>query len=116
MAGKGARTINLEQGMPTSDQAIKRLTYEIANSKSMGFDVLKIIHGYGSTGTGGKIRVEARRYLDRQVQQKKIKRYVAGENFTIFDEDTRSILAACGELRRDNDLERHNNGVSFILL
>lgn len=116
MPGQGLRTVNLEQGMPTSDHAVKRLTYEIHNSKSLGFDVLKIIHGYGSSGTGGRIRIESRKYLDRQIPRKLIKLYVTGEDFSIFDENTRKLLGVCGELRKDHDLERHNNGVTFILL
>jgi hypothetical protein len=116
MQGKGLKTVNLEQGMPSSDQAIKRLTYEIASSKSLGFDVLKVIHGYGSSGTGGKIRVETRKYLDRQMKSGRIKAFVAGEDFSIFDENARKLLNACGELRKDSDLERHNNGVTFVLL
>ena len=51
--------------MPYADQAIQRLTLEIRQSREMGCTVLKIIHGYGSSGKGGKIRTESRRYLTR---------------------------------------------------
>ena len=44
--------------MPYTDQAIQRLTLEIRQSRKMGCTVLKIIHGYGSSGKGGKIRTE----------------------------------------------------------
>jgi len=114
--GKGCRTVNLEAGMPTADLAVRRLTYEIASTRGMGFDGLKIIHGYGSSGKGGRIRVEARGYLARQLSLKKIKAFVPGEEFSIFDEGARKILAACPDLRKDNDLDRSNNGVTFILL
>lgn len=115
-ASTGLKTINLEAGMPTSDQAVRRLTFELNSAKSMGYVVLKAIHGYGSSGVGGKIRVEVRSYLERQRNLKKIKLYEFGENFSIFSANTRAILSACPELRKDSDLDRHNNGVTFILL
>ena len=102
--------------MPTVDQAIRRLTFELRMGRTTDLRVLKIIHGYGSSGTGGRLRVELRRYLDDQVRRGLIKRYVMGEKFSIFDEGTRELLQACGALRADRDLERFNNGVTFILL
>ncbi len=54
------REVNLELGKPTVNAAIKRLTFELHHSRSLGCAALKIIHGYGSSGTGGRIRVEAR--------------------------------------------------------
>lgn len=110
------REINLEEGKPFVDVAIRRLTFELKQSERMGVRVLKIIHGYGSSGTGGRIRVEARRYLDRLVAKREVTAYVSGESFSIFDENTRKALQLCPELRKDRDLERHNNGVTFILL
>lgn len=46
------REVNLEAGKPLVDQAIKRLTFELSHSRALGCTVLKIIHGYGSSGTG----------------------------------------------------------------
>jgi hypothetical protein len=110
------REINLELGKPTADEAIRRLTFELHHSKSMQVKVLKIIHGYGSTGAGGRIRIEVRRYLEGLKRRGQIQGFITGEQFSIFDESTRNAFSVCGELRRDRDLERHNNGVTFILL
>jgi len=110
------REINLETGMPTVDVAVRRLTFEWNRSKSMGVGVLKIIHGYGSSGTGGKIRVEVRAYLERLKKKREIKGYITGEEFSIFHDGTRQAFLQCSALRKDHDLERHNNGVTFIIL
>lgn len=115
MPGK-LREVNLEQGMPPADAAIRRLTFELHQSRRLGCTVLKIIHGYGSSGAGGRIRTEARKYLERLKAKGEIKQFIPGEAFSIFSEDTRSAFALCGELRQDRDLERHNNGVTFIVL
>lgn len=108
--------INIKADMPATSDAIRRITYHLHNSKRLGFKALKIIHGYGSTGAGGKIKVRARKYLDEQKCRGAIKGYVPGENFSIFDEDTRSAFAACSDLRNDPDLERHNNGITIVIL
>ena len=110
------REVNLERGMPRADQAIKQLTFEIHHSRALGYTAMKIIHGYGSSGTGGRIRVEARSYLARLKGRREIKNFIPGEDFSIFDEDTRRAFQVCDDLRRDHDLERHNNGVTIILL
>lgn len=110
------REINLEEGRPTADAAIRRLTFEIQHSRRIGATVLKIIHGYGSSGVGGRIRVEARSYLQRLTGKREIKGYIIGEQFSIFDESTRAAFLRCGDLRKERDLERHNNGVTYIVL
>jgi len=110
------REVNIKAGMPTVDDAIKRTTYNIMNAGAFGVTAIKLIHGYGSTGKGGAIRVEVRKYLERQKNRRVIKDYIPGEVFSIFDEATRKAFAACGALRKDSDLELHNNGVTFVIL
>ena len=115
MAGD-LREVNLELGMPTVDAAIRRLTYELNHSRVTGVAVLKLIHGYGSSGAGGRIRVEARKYLERLKGRREISDFIPGESFSIFNPETLAAFRRCNALRRDRDLERHNNGVTFVIL
>ena len=110
------REVDLKYDMPTVDDAIRRVTYNIRNAGSLGVTAVKFIHGYGSSGKGGAIRTETRKYLERQKMQGHIKDYITGESFSIFDEATRKAFLACDELRRDSDIERHNNGVTIVIL
>ena len=110
------REINIKSDMPTVNDAIRRITYNIKTAPAMGVSAIKIIHGYGSSGKGGAIRTEARKYLDRQIARGFIKYYVKGEDFSIFDETTRNAFAVCDSLRRDSDIERHNNGITIVIL
>jgi hypothetical protein len=112
----GLRLVNLEAGHPTASTAIRRLTAELYASRHLGCVAVKLIHGYGSSGPGGRIRVEARAYLNRLVSKKQLRMVLTGEQFSIFDEPTRQAFVLCGELRKDPDLDRHNNGVSFVIL
>lgn len=107
------REVNLERGMPRADQAVKQLAFEIQRTRSLGCTALKIIHGYGSSGTGGRIRVEARSYLARLKSRREIAGFIPGEEFSIFSPATLDAFRRCDDLR---DLERHNNGVTIILL
>ena len=110
------REVNLEQGMPYAADAVRRLTFEVHHSRDLGCTVLKIIHGYGSSGKGGKIRIAARERLDFLQRKRVIRGYIPGEKFSIFEEATRQAFLRCPELRKDRDLDRSNNGVTFVLL
>ncbi len=107
---------NLEAGMPTADVAIRRLAGLLAAQRSIRTKAFKIIHGYGSTGKGGRLRTELRRYLDGCVKDGKIRSYICGEDFSIFSSATRELLARCPEAKRDRDLENGNSGVTIIVL
>lgn len=112
------REVDLERGMPRAEQAIRQMLFELRRSPGLGCSAVKLIHGYGSSGAGGRIRVEARRRLDRMKAGGEIWGYIPGESFSIFDSDTLAAFQRCPTLRRDRDrdLGRHNNGVTFVLL
>ena len=109
------REINIEDGMPEVKQAIAHLYSAIERSKSYGAKVMKLIHGYGSSGKGGKIRVAIRKELEKCQKEGQIAFFITGENFSIFDENTRKILYVDKSIREDKDLNRHNNGVTFVV-
>ena len=114
--GGTLREINIKSDMPTVGDAIKRITFNIKNAGILGVSAIKFVHGYGSTGKGGAIRTEARRYLESQKKRKEIKDYIPGEDFSIFNEATQQAFLHCDELRRDKDIERHNNGITIVIL
>ena len=47
------RTINLEAGFPTTEEALRRLENEMAGALQDGIRLVRLIHGYGSSGKGG---------------------------------------------------------------
>lgn len=110
------KEVNVKYDMPDADTAIRRVTYAIRTGAAMGASAVKLIHGYGSSGKGGRIRTETRRYLAEQKRKGYIQDFIAGEDFTIFNPAALSAFRVCDELRRDEDLERHNNGVTFVIL
>ena len=110
------RELNLELGRPTADEALRRLEAELEAARHMNTPLLKLIHGYGSSGKGGRIRTASRKYLLAQQEKGRIAAVVPGERFTIFDETTRRALQQYPHLRQDRDLERENMGVTFVFM
>ncbi|MDO4286598.1 MAG: Smr/MutS family protein [Eubacteriales bacterium] len=114
--GQQIRQINLEDDKPTVQQALARMQLELRLAKRQGICVLKIIHGFGSTGNGGKIRVAVRRELPEYQKRGQIQFFVPGEKLTIFEEDTRRLLRICPAFRKDHDIDRYNNGITVVVL
>ena len=113
---KGVRELNLELGRPTVGQALDRLRADMDACRHMHQGVMKLIHGYGSSGSGGRIRAAVRKYLAAELAEGRVKAVIRGEDFSIFSEETRRILAQYPMLRQDSDLDRENRGVTFVIL
>ena len=110
------KIINLEAGMPTVEQARTRLSQEMRTAKVQGEKCVKIIHGYGSSGKGGAIRVDVHSQLNSKKRQGTIKEFVKGEDFSPFSENSRKITAAVPSVTKDRDYYNGNEGITIVLL
>jgi hypothetical protein len=110
------RTFNVEAGMPTLEDARRLVTEEIKRAKREGTRVLKVIHGYGSSGKGGALCIGLRKSFGLRKKEGVIKDFIAGEGFSIFDEKVLALLEAVPELRGDSDLNAINEGVTILWL
>jgi hypothetical protein len=110
------QTVNIEQGMPAVDQAIIRMDEAIRSAKSKRCNVLKLIHGYGSSGKGGAIRHEVQSALAAHQRAGRIKAFVLGEDFSPFYPDARTAVKACPALALDKDYARSNHGITIVVL
>ena len=110
------RTFNVEADLPTLDEARKRVIDEIRGARREGVRVLKVIHGYGSSGKGGKLCVGLRKSFLLRKKEGLIKDFFPGEDFSIFNDATLSLLDAVPELRGDPDLNATNEGVTVLWL
>ncbi len=109
-------TVNLEAGLPTVDAAMRLLQQAVVTCKSRRTRVLKIIHGYGSSGTGGKIKTAVAQNLRARQAKGEIRAFARGEEFDPFCDAARQIVSACPALAKDRDYGRCNHGVTFVLL
>jgi len=116
MAQTTFRVVNLEDGRPTLNLAKYRLDYELKYCRRLKIGIIKLIHGYGSSGAGGRLRTGIRTYLDELIEDGAVKFYVRGEDFSIFNADTIKLLDSCDPLRKEHDLNRSNNGVTYVMI
>jgi hypothetical protein len=115
MSGK-MRIVNLEEGFPTRDQAYQKLDAALARARKDGIAVLKVIHGYGSTGAGGVLRFAIRGFLRQRKDKGEITAFVNGESWSSFDERSKTLFAKVPQLIVDSDLGRGNKGITLVLL
>ncbi len=110
------KTVNLELGMPSIPQARSRLSSEIRLAQQSGVQVLKVIHGYGSSGIGGDLRYALQSTLRQMAQAKEIRDCIWGENWRTSDERSWELLKRMPELKAESDLGRGNKGISLVVL
>ena len=108
--------VNLEQGMPTVDTAMRYVEQALSRARAYGYPVMKLIHGYGSSGSGGKIKTAVQRELGKYKAAGKIREYAAGESFTPFDAATQRIIAAYPDVTKDSDYLKANQGITIVLM
>ncbi len=102
--------------MPTVQEALQRLDREIAGARQQKHSVLKIVHGYGSTGAGGDIRIAAQKRLHEMVEAGQIRGCIFGEDWSKTSDAAWRLLQAQSALKSDPDLGRRNRGITVVLL
>jgi len=110
------RTYNVEVDLPRLEEARRLVISQIRQAKRNGVRVLKVIHGYGSSGTGGRLGVGLRKSFALRKKEGVIVDYVPGEDFSIFQAKTMALLEAVPELKGDPDLNQANEGISVLWL
>ena len=114
--GHTVKTVNLKSDMPSVPEALQRLDREIGVARQQKHSLLKVVHGYGSTGAGGDIRIAVQRRLHDLVEAGQIRGCIFGENWSKTDDATWRLLQAQSELKSDADLGRRNQGITVVLL
>jgi hypothetical protein len=107
---------NLENGMPTVEQALERFRWRLREASASGVKVLKVIHGYGSTGRGGKIRDAVRRELGRMLARGEVAAVVAGEEYSSATIAGRDLLSRFKELKATERPDTSNHGITLVEL
>jgi hypothetical protein len=110
------KTANLKSDMPQVHEALQRLERELALARQDKATLLKLIHGYGSTGAGGDIRIAVQKRLLEMVQNGQIRGCIFGENWSKSDDAAWKFLQSHPDLKNDSDLGRRNRGITIVLL
>lgn len=110
------KIIDLEAGFPDRVQALKKLEGALAEAQRRKITVLKIVHGYGSSGVGGILRPVVRNFLRRARERGAIRLFVTGESFSSYDLRSTELMAQAPQLVLDKDLGKANKGITLVLL
>ncbi|HEY6181365.1 MAG TPA: hypothetical protein VIW67_03915 [Terriglobales bacterium] len=110
------KIIDLEEGMPNVEEACLRMQHELQTARQQGYAAVKLIHGYGSSGVGGALRIELQKELQRMTREGGLRSFVTGEDWRISDERTWELLKRFPEWKKDSDLGKANKGISIVLL
>ena len=86
----------------------------IRDAKRSGVRAMKIIHGYGSSGKGGKLNTGLRKSFGLRKKERMIKDFIPGEDFSIFESRVLELLEAIPDLRSDPDLNATNEGITIL--
>ena len=110
------KIINLEEGRPTVKAGLLHLERALFAARAQGVSVLKLIHGYGSSGVGGELRIEVRKALDALQREGRIATFISGEDFRLSHQASWELLKRDKSLKQDRDLGRANRGITMVIL
>ncbi|MEI8285386.1 MAG: Smr/MutS family protein [bacterium] len=105
---------NLEAGLPTVAQALERLERDLREARACEAKVVRVIHGYGSSGRGGKIRDAVRRELGRKLARGEVKDVTPRENYSSTTNAGRDLLSRFRELQPTERSDSNNPELTII--
>ncbi|WP_231970341.1 Smr/MutS family protein [Polynucleobacter necessarius] len=109
--------INIKHDNPQVEDALDRLTEKIRDLHELGIKAIIVIHGYGSSGAGGRIKwaihdaLENNRYADR------VEEYYFGEDVPYGSSSYQSLLKRRPGLKQYlRHFKGGNAGMTVLLL
>ena len=106
-------TINLEEGRPYVEEALRHMDRCLYEARRDGSSVVRLIHGYGSSGTGGAIKEAVRTELAVALRMGTIKEYVGGEDYE-HSKIGRRLRARFPELNECLRTDQGNPGITLV--
>ena len=101
--------------MPPVHEALDTLSRELDLARSQGVKVLRVIHGYGSSGPGGKIKQAVLEELASLPGPRKVRAYVVGDRLEATKKG-RDLLNRFPDLKSKLLSDRDNPGITFVQL
>ncbi len=81
-----------------------------------GSRLLRLIHGWGSSGAGGAIRAAVREHLAAQLRTHRISGFLPGDDYSEDTNRGRQLLRGFPPLRESLRTDRANPGITFVEL
>ncbi len=114
---KSNYVINLEFNMPTVDSAMDRLQEHLDIIKGKDIRTIKVIHGHGSSGTGGKIRQAFRQAMDYGLWGEAIIEVYYGEVLLPYHHEYKNLLERYPSIKHVITKDMQGNpGITLLIL
>jgi DNA-nicking Smr family endonuclease len=109
--------INLEAGGPSAEEALERLTSQVRAASEAGIRALIVIHGYGSSGSGGKIKWVVRDALENNYFSDRVDEYYFGEDLAFGSTGYQVVIKRRSSLKPHlSQFKIGNAGMTVLLL
>ncbi len=115
-SGGGIITVNIESGMPDVAQALAQLDIRLGDARRQGAALVRVIHGWGSTGSGGRIKAALPSHLAGLKRRRAIRGFVPGDQFSISTRQGAALIDRYPVLKESMQTDRKNPGITFIEL
>ncbi|NLT47412.1 MAG: hypothetical protein GXX92_03265 [Clostridiales bacterium] len=107
------KEVNLEHGYPTADVAVRNMVDHLGTCKWQGVRSVVLIHGYGSSGVGGSIKMAVQRKLKEPSMVGLIRMTCPGEDWM---DRKKIMLNSCPGLKDYESRISGNYGVTVVIL
>ena len=113
MGAVKVKEINLERGNPDSATAVSNMVNGLYTAKGAGYKAVILIHGYGSSGSGGAIKVAVKEKLKERSLSGIIRDFTGGEDWINVK---RLFMETCPQLKDFSQYVESNRGLTVVLL
>ena len=108
--------INLKQGSPLVEEALDQLTDYLRKCTDLGIKAIVLIHGYGSSGEGGRIKWAIHEALENSRYADRVNEYYFGENVAYGTQNYHALLRRRPGLKRYLKCFKEGNAGMTVLL
>jgi len=109
--------LSLKRGSPSAEEALDRLTHHLRRASEVGVKVILLIHGYGSSGEGGRIKWAVHDALENNYFSDRVDEFYFGEEVAYASDAYHALLRRRPSLKSHLKLFKEgNSGMTVLLL
>jgi hypothetical protein len=109
--------LNLKFDNPSAEEALDRLTIGLRRASEVGIKAVILIHGYGASGQGGKIKWAVHEALENNYYSDRVDEYHFGEQTAFGSEAYHALLRRRPGLKAYlKHFKEGNAGMTVLLL
>lgn len=109
--------LNLKLDSPRTEEALDRLTIALRRASELGIKAMILIHGYGASGEGGRIKWAVHDALDNNHFSDRVDEYHFGEHIAFGSDAYHALLRRRPSLKGYlKHFKEGNAGMTVLLL